>query len=168
MQPLTLTANNSSQAAASLSSARSASRQEAVEHPGIADKNVEPAKSCDGLGDRPLVVVEPADVAADRNHLVAEPRPQFVAAAGSAVHDRDPRPLLDIALDDGAADPRAAARYQRDLSVEPAHKLPSWFAAFVRPLRKPLLQHIIAVPAKAGIQGGWRHEDDPGPPLSRG
>ncbi len=99
-------------------------RDEAVEHAGIADKDVEPAKGGDGRRDGALVVVEPADIAADRRHLVAEPRAQFVAAAGDAVHDRDPRPFLDIAFDDGAADPRAAARHQRNLAVEPAHRMP--------------------------------------------
>ncbi len=95
--------------------------QEAVEHSGIADENVEPAKRGDGFRDRPLVVVEPAHIAADCGHLIAEPRPQLLAAAGDAVHDRDPRALLDIAFDDGPADARAAARDQRYLPVEPAH-----------------------------------------------
>ena len=55
----------------------SASAHETVEQPGIADEDVEPAKGGDGFGDRALVVVEPADIAGDGDHLVAEPRPQL-------------------------------------------------------------------------------------------
>ena len=80
-----------------LSSGSSASGKKAVEHSGIADKDVEPAKSSDGFRDGALVVVEPADIAGDRDDLVAELRPQLLAAAGDAVHDRDPCSLLDIA-----------------------------------------------------------------------
>ncbi len=53
--------------------------------------------------------------------LVAEPSPQLLAAVGDAVHDRDAGALLDIALDNGAADARAAAGDQRHLPVEPSH-----------------------------------------------
>ncbi len=130
--------------------------QETVEHSGIADKDVEPAKGGDGLGDRALVVVEPADIAGDRDYLVAKPRAQLLAAAGSAVHDRDSRALLDVALDDSAADARAAARHQRDLAIEPAHHGASLFACNPRLsgyacIRNPRARHCRpAAPTGSG------------------
>jgi len=92
-----------------------------IEYAGIPDKHVEPAKGPHGLGDRALIVGELRDIPGDRDDRVAELRLQLGRAGHDPLHDPDPGALLDIPRNDRPADPRAAARYQRHLAVEPPH-----------------------------------------------
>ena len=84
-------------------------------------KYFEAAEGAHRLGDRALIVRERGDIAGDADDLVAELGAQLGGPGRDPLHDPDAGALLEVACDDRPADPRAAARHQRHLAIEPPH-----------------------------------------------